>query len=168
MFHYRTGKINTAPLSSAATTHFFIISYIFHFCRAASAPGSRAKKKTPTYKNLHRCYSVVKPRTDFQTGTNFPSAAKVAAQPGSAPPKWGRAAAPSTGPTGTSAGQGKPLRRAQGWMLQGRQLPRPREASGAFVEGTQARAGRQRSLPSSPRFPLNSAGKGFAGRGILN
>lgn len=96
MFHYRTGKINTAPLSSAATTHFFIISYIFHFCRAASAPGSRAKKKTPTYKNLHRCYSVVKPRTDFQTGTNFPSAAKVAAQPGSAPPKWGRAAAWST------------------------------------------------------------------------
>lgn len=96
MFHYRTGKINTAPLSSAATTHFFIISYIFHFCRAASAPGSRAKKKTPTYKNLHRCYSVVKPRTDFQTGTNFPSAAKVAAQPGSALPKWGQAAAWST------------------------------------------------------------------------
>lgn len=39
MFHYRTGKINTTPLSSAATTHFFMISYIFHFCRAASAPG---------------------------------------------------------------------------------------------------------------------------------
>lgn len=38
MFHYRTSKINTAPLSSAATTHFFIISYIFHFCRAAPAP----------------------------------------------------------------------------------------------------------------------------------
>lgn len=37
MFHYGTGKINTTPLSSAAITHFFIISYIFHFCRAASA-----------------------------------------------------------------------------------------------------------------------------------
>lgn len=53
-------------------------------------------------------------------------------------------------------------------MLQGRQLLRPREASGGFVEGTQVRAGRQRSLPSNARFPLNSAGKGFAGRGILN
>lgn len=39
MFHYGTGKINTTPLPSAAITHFFIISYIFHFCRAASAPG---------------------------------------------------------------------------------------------------------------------------------
>lgn len=39
MFHYRNGRINTTPLPSAATTHFFIISFIFHFCKAASAPG---------------------------------------------------------------------------------------------------------------------------------
>lgn len=44
MFHCRTGKINTAPLSPAATTHFFMFSYISHFC---------TQSKTPTYKNLH-------------------------------------------------------------------------------------------------------------------
>lgn len=53
MFHYRTGKINTAPLSPAATTHFFMISYISDF---------RTQSKTPTYKTLHWGSCIVKPR----------------------------------------------------------------------------------------------------------
>lgn len=147
MFHYRTGKINTAPLSSAATTHFFIISYIFHFCRAASAPGSRAKKKTPTYKNLHRCYSVVKPRTDFQTGTNFPSAAKVAAQPGSALPKWGRAAAWST--QHPSHGH---LCRAGGNTLKGRGRGAPRQTAPETPRSLWRLCGRNTSTCRAPAF----------------
>lgn len=53
MFHYRTGKTNTAPLSPAATTNFFMISYISCFC---------TQSKTPAYKNLHWGSCIVKPR----------------------------------------------------------------------------------------------------------
>lgn len=113
MFRYRNGRINTTPLSSAATTHFFIISFIFHFCKAASAPG----RETQIYKI---CSVVILPWSQGPIPGQQPTEEHVATAPGKSRYEAARSSEPQRQPGTTSsasqehrmaAEEGQPLQR---------------------------------------------------------
>lgn len=172
MFHYRTGKINTTALSSAATTHFFIISYIFHFCRAGSAPGR--EKDSNTLKSASWLFC-----REAKDGSSNGNQEKHRWPPrqGHQGTRQHRATSPGTsleqlhqhhGNTTSLQKRGSHFKGNQGGMFESqlRQLLNPCKPPAVFLARTKVPSGLHCSLQSNPGSGMNSAGKCVAETGI--